>query len=30
MHTLTTKRDEKGVVTYTTLKIPTGLATLTW
>jgi hypothetical protein len=30
MHTLATERDEKGAVTYTTLTMPIGLATLTW
>jgi hypothetical protein len=32
MHTPATERDEKGigVVTYTTLTMPTGLDTLTW
>jgi hypothetical protein len=30
MHTPAMERDEKGAITYTTLKMPTGLATLTW
>jgi hypothetical protein len=30
MHTLATERDEKGAVTYTTLTMPTELATLMW
>jgi hypothetical protein len=30
MHTPATVRDEKGAITYTTLMMPTGLATLTW
>jgi hypothetical protein len=30
MHTPATERNEKGVVTYTILTMPTGLATLTW
>jgi hypothetical protein len=29
MHTPATERDEKGAVAYTTLTMPTGLATLT-
>jgi hypothetical protein len=30
MHTPATERDDKGAVMYTTIMMPTGLATLTW
>jgi hypothetical protein len=30
MHTPATEREEKGAITYTTLTMLTGLATLTW